>query len=218
MTILRFIHIAKCGGSTIHNIINKMDIKKKSYHLSKPKFKKDELYIICIRNPVERFVSAFNWRKKKRCQNVNSNEYQFLFKYKNINELAENLYKNGKLNQIAHNEIYSTKYFGSNMMSHFGRDIHWYLHDFLNKCNTYNILGVITIENMKKDCKKLFGININNIHKKKNIEYSKYLSKQGYKNLKKFLKKDYDCIDKLYKLKLISKKQYKLLLNDRNII
>ena len=51
---LKFIHIGKCCGTTIVKQTNLLQ-----YHI-KRNYKNNENYIIWIRNPIERFVSAFN--------------------------------------------------------------------------------------------------------------------------------------------------------------
>ena len=56
---LSFIHIGKTGGTTINTLLkNKID-NYKEYHLIK-NYKNNEKYIIWLRNPINRFVSAFN--------------------------------------------------------------------------------------------------------------------------------------------------------------
>ena len=54
---IKFIHIGKCGGSTIKNSFKLWKIQ---YHLNR-NYKENENYIIWLRNPLHRFVSAFNY-------------------------------------------------------------------------------------------------------------------------------------------------------------
>ena len=55
--MIKLIHIGKCGGSfVVHNF----GWEQQQYHLEKPKFKTSEHYVIWVRNPIRRFVSAFN--------------------------------------------------------------------------------------------------------------------------------------------------------------
>jgi hypothetical protein len=51
-----FIHIGKTGGTTIESIFR----FGKKVHIIKPKFIPGKKYIISIRNPLHRYVSAFN--------------------------------------------------------------------------------------------------------------------------------------------------------------
>lgn len=58
---IQFIHIGKCGGSFIKQILPK---KIGKIHMRKPKMSSPNYkYIIFIRNPLKRFISAFNHSK-----------------------------------------------------------------------------------------------------------------------------------------------------------
>ena len=82
--------------------------------------------------------------------------------------------------------------------------------DFLRDCKSENILGVITQENLFDDFRKIFNIDIDeNVESRKNKSgLSKDISDTGYKLLKKYLWRDYECIEKLYKMGCLTEKQY----------
>jgi len=54
-----FIHIGKCAGS----FITKQFPQLNRVHMRQPEFSHDHQYIIWVRNPIKRFVSAFNHSK-----------------------------------------------------------------------------------------------------------------------------------------------------------
>jgi hypothetical protein len=56
---LAFIHIGKTGGTTVGKILWKLNCKY--IHCQKVDINKDYKYIIWLRNPLARFVSAFNF-------------------------------------------------------------------------------------------------------------------------------------------------------------
>ena len=60
------IHIGKCGGSAVYNTLQKHNIKYSyiHYNFNHKKFKENHKYLIMLRNPISRFISAFNWRYK----------------------------------------------------------------------------------------------------------------------------------------------------------
>lgn len=178
MTIA-FIHIGKTGGSTINRLL-KYSIKNyKEYHVEN-NYKTNEKYIIWIRNPIERFVSAFNQSyyglhtdvstikhfdlnhclMPERMQNsigkpyIFSQEYDTLMKqFTSANHLAESLTSEDKNLQKKAIELMKRK------EQHIDKGIHWYLEkdDFLNK-NRNNILFVGKTESMKEDIIKLSSI------------------------------------------------------------
>ncbi len=205
-----FIHIGKCGGTTLLKEFKKNKISFRHIHINKFQYNPKSSYLIVIRNPIKRFVSAFYWRYYKV---VDSKEQEFSFKgekglllkYKTINNYAENIYnEEGKLNN---DFILPRKY-----IRHIVEDIHFYLGDFLNKVNPKNIKAVLLTENLKNDVYKYFHFECSSNENDMNSKnYDKFLSEKAYNNLKKFLAKDYKCIDKLYKLKLINDDQYKIL-------
>jgi len=97
-----------------------------------------------------------------------------------------------------------------NYIHHIKEDINFYLGDFLECCKKDNILGVITTENLDDDFNNLFGVTTINVRENQNM-YDSKISELGYTNLKKYLHKDYECIDKLYELGCLSEKQYGIL-------
>eukprot|EP01084_Bolivina_argentea_P188581 324600_1 len=206
-----FIHIGKCGGASVWHELENHSFVGNFIDLEKVKFNSDIKYVLLIRNPIQRFISAFNWRYKlviHQHKRAYKGERQLLQKYKTVNNLSESLYdEKGKL--LWHfGKPRSYKY-----IHHIFEDINWYIGgDFLENCNkTKNIIGVITTENIVNDMQYIFGVTLN-LHLHNNQERNdKFLSEIGYENLKKYLKKDYECIDKLYKMNVISTKQYDIL-------
>ena len=203
------IHIGKTGGSTISKYLTNNNIQYNKIHCKQIDYEKDKNYIITLRNPISRFISAFNWRYKKFLNNEiiknRFNEYKIIFelsiyeKYQNINNLAEKLYINNKLNEELHLELRTIK-------SHLFMNIDFYISNFLEQCPKDKIYKVITNENLNKDMKSLFNIDITDREKdNKNFDKIKRLSKQGYLNLKKYLEKDYKCINKLIDYNLVDK-------------
>lgn len=191
---LRFIHIGKCSGSTLNKIF-----KIKSYHL-KRNYLNNENYIIWIRNPINRFVSAFYYvkniinsniyyYKKLNIINLNnclapgkirskitrgyffSKRYDFLVNYfKSANHLAESLTSENLKTKKLAKELFNSNY------EHIFKGIGYYLgNNFIDK-NHKKIVFVGTVENIYQDIKKL--------ENKLNLNFS-YNSKIHYRKNKK---------------------------------
>lgn len=208
---LVLIHIGKCGGTTMRYGFQRNGFKYIRIHQEKPWFDKEHKYCIVIRNPIKRFLSAFNWRyvrviqkKTRREEKTTEEEKKTLIKYDNLNNMAEQIYSSdGMINMNVVNEIKT--------VPHMKEDIDFYLGDFLKVCDKENIMGVLVTNTLREDMKRLFGIDKVRHFFRNDGSRSTYLSELAYNNLKKYLKKDYDCISKLYQWGLISDDNYKIL-------
>ena len=206
-TFFTFIHIGKCGGSTIRQVLKQNSINHNSIHCEKAIYNPNSKYLIALRNPVERFISAFCWRKYL----IKNPEYpeaqkQFFKQYKSVDDLCSKLYKkNDGLNPEVDREINRIHKYRS--PAHYGMGIDYYIGDFVKKCKTNNIIGIICAETLEYDIKNLFRINCK-LHKKNNSENKEEVTNESRSILKKYLHKDYEVIEKLNDLNLLSKKQY----------
>ena len=198
--MITLVHIGKCGGESIKAILKKLNIKFESIHIKKCIFNSNKKYLIMLRNPINRFISAFYWRYKlvindKLQSDRFKGEKETLEYYKSANNLAENIF-NFDINK--------------SYIHHIKEDIYFYIGDFLKICKKENIIGIITTETINNDILNLYHID-NTIHKNKSYSYDKNLSTIGYNNLKKYLSKDYECISKLYDMGLLSQEKYNFL-------
>ena len=206
-----FIHIGKCGGSSVRKQLIKHDIKHKHIHVKKVKYQKNKKYFIIIRNPISRFVSAFNWRYKLVVQDkIQENRFKgeklILEKYNNANDLAENIYN-------ANGELVLNFQEPNNYIHHITEDIHFYIGAFLDKVKSEEIGRILTTENLNSDFKNNFNIELD-YYKKKN-KSNVYFSEKAINNLVRYFKKDFECIDKLDTMKLLTNEQYKVLSNKK---
>lgn len=211
---LNVIHIGKCGGSTVRNEILNSKIIKKKYkkilimHVQKPVYKEYEDYLIILRNPIERALSAFNWRYKlvvkDKIQRYRfKNEYEILIKYNYLNNLAESLYyADGNSNLSSQKDF--------NLIFHLRESISFYLEELLQEIKPKQLFGVVKQNNLNCDCKLLLGssnVEVINSNQDNRSSKSLYLSSLASSNLKRFLSKDYQCIVSMYCLGFLSKDQ-----------
>jgi hypothetical protein len=174
---LAFIHIGKTGGTTLNRLLRTLK-NYKEYHL-RHIYGENEKYIIWIRNPIHRFVSAFNqsyyaihtdastitefnlntclipfhMRRKHTMSKpyIFSPGYDALMKqFTSANHLAESLTSSDPTLRQKAIELMNRR------EEHLFKGIHWYLlkNDFLNK-HRDNILFVGRTEHMKEDIRAL---------------------------------------------------------------
>ena len=204
---LVIIHVGKCGGSTVCNELTSNYIRYTGIHIRKPIYDPNNKYVIVIRNPIKRFISAFNWRyhlvnNDKREETRFNNEKTILNRYHNVDNLC---------NDLEHKpNIFNGYSRSSNYVHHLKEDIHFYLNKFIHICPKHQIVGVICTETLKRDMKRIFNIDVVE-HAKKNTRYNNNISDKSYKILKEYLKNDYLIIEQMYKNRWIHFKKYKLL-------
>ncbi len=217
---LNIIHIGKCGGGTVKGAIAQSSLLAKKFesikktHIIKPKYSRDDHYLIIIRHPIDRAISAFNWRhhivvdtKKQRSRFTG--EWEILKKYSTLSSISEHLYKAESLdlsNQVA--SEFKT-------IHHLKEDISFYLGEILESLNPEQVYGIVKQHSLTEDCHRLFGSDIAIRHNKNHgvsvDPARKVLSAAAKKNLRRFLHQDFACILKLYNLGLLDWKDYELL-------
>lgn len=197
-----FIHVGKTGGGTIHHNLKKILKKYKQIHLKRVVYEPNTKYILWIRDPISRFVSAFYFRQHKI-----PDKY---LTYETVNDFAENLFTPQA--QLLYNlsDIEDSLLHDTIWHNHMYRDMAYYLNDGQFIIDHHkDIIFVGTQENFDDDMlelKKILGIPIHTEFKNHHIQKynkSKYLSPLAIENLKKNYEKDYYCIELLVKYGLI---------------
>ena len=112
--LLRFIHVGKCGGSTIVKLLADSPLVSCKYqsvvqsHVCGVTLDSSCDYLICLRNPISRAISAYEWRKKLVIADPVPNqatrfrgELDVLNAYGSFSDLASKLYQeNASLNEL----------------------------------------------------------------------------------------------------------------------
>lgn len=235
---IAFIHVGKTGGTTINYLLSNTCSKHYIEYHHRKDYKKNEKYILWIRNPITRFVSAFNHSyygihtklssiKKfdfkhclipKRMENsvgrnyVFSEEYDKQFKeFRNANELAESLTSS---NHILRNKAIQLM---TRTEEHLFKGLGWYLDNgnFLKR-NRENILFVGKTETMENDIIQLSNIlNVKldvNVKLRENVyvdKSMKYLSPLAIQNIINWYEKsDYLVLKQLLNDEWIDKETF----------
>ena len=205
-----FIHIPKTGGTSLEKYFEhkyKIELNKNSLYTTNPKefyngiscqhqlyktikmnkqfFRIDYSnikFITVVRNPYNRIISDLLFKNIVKENFTQTQVYEHIKKY--LEEAHDPKYDNHRIPQ--------------------------YLFLLDENDKMLNNIKIMKTETLNDDIFELFGIN-NIIHNNKGDTYDKNLSNNGYNNLKKYLSKDYACIDKLYELGILSLNKYNIL-------
>jgi len=193
-----FIHIGKCGGSTVRRFVK----YNKEVHLTKVNFSEEDKYFISIRNPIERFISAFYYRKTKYKSSVVK---KYFIKENKMFNIVDNVY------DFTEN-LFNYDIEDVNGIAHIGESISYYLDPIISKLNKDNVTHVFTTHFLDEELKKVVPTYKPTIIKDNSKNKpNKKLSKLSIKNLNKFLEKDFEIIEKLNNKGLLTDKQYEIL-------
>jgi hypothetical protein len=231
-----YIHVGKTSGSSIKKMLK--DKLTTVCHLDKPSIKKldnVDLIIISIRDPIERFISSFNYAyhiinydisKLNKSSNFSkliapyhiknkvirgyafNKEYNDLINYfKTPNKLAESL-----TDDKDKNKAYELM---TNNTEHIFKSLGYYTNNGEIIKKYHHKIEIISSEYFKKDIKKIYlklykGNYIDNDVKLRAVnKKNTNLSKLAIQNLYNFYKDtDYKTIEIMYKYNLISNELY----------
>lgn len=200
---LRYIHIGKCGGSTLQKAMENSPVLAERFsairhiHTRRPIYKAKNQYVFVLRNPIDRAMSAFNWRfhlliESERKKDSRPGEVDALTRYQTLNALAEALYKGETLNARAAEDYRS--------IQHLRQDIAYYLDPLLPNLRADQIFAVLCQHRLDQDIATYFGVentsNVN-VHSKGVDRARLHLSDLGRHNLRRFLDPEYLCIERL---------------------
>ena len=214
---LQFVHIGKCGGSTIGELLSYSPVVKEKYssffesHINGVIVDSSCDYLLCIRNPVDRAFSAFEWRRKLVCEDALPDqvrrfpgERKVLRKYFSLGVMARSLYRpDGRLDQAVARDFRA--------VHHLRESISFYCKPLLGVLAPGNILGVVCQETLASDCATLLGVDASRFRKRNNASKRRIeedLDAIAVSNLKRFLIEDYQCVAALWSLGALSDQQF----------
>jgi hypothetical protein len=198
------IHVGKCGGSTITKELLEANYDFEHFHLRRPVAQPERRYVILARDPVARFVSAFNWRihlyrsgglppanaTNRLSQMRHRAEEEFLFSFENANALAEQLDPVGPFDVSPAAVLIG-------LIGHVPQGFQWYLGHLLDHIKPAQIAGVICTERLADDFKNVFGFRPALELNKNDENFSSCLSEKGRANLSREFHLEYAVLEKL---------------------
>lgn len=215
---LIYIHIGKCGGMSLWDAINQSAVVRSQFssisrvHIVKPPALRKAKYLVVIRNPVDRALSAFNWRYKLVVKDAAQRgrfegEYEVLSRYGTLNSLAESLYSGGTLNPDVASDFCT--------IHHLKENISFYLSELLEEISPEQIYAVLVTEFLDEDIRRYLSVEPEvrrNENKTLTNEERLCLSYSGRSNLRMLLAKDYAAVEKLADWADISPERREILL------
>ena len=214
---LQFVHIGKCGGSTVEKLLSASPVVSDKYssffesHINGVVVDLNCDYLFCLRNPIDRAFSAFEWRKKLVIEEAFPEqvrrfpgERRVLRQYQSLGAMARALYgSDGRLNQAVARDFHC--------VHHLRESISFYCRPLLGVLTPRNIFGVVCQEELASDCSRLLGVDASDLRERSNESKRRIdqdLDEEAMNNLKRFLIDDYQCIAALWSLGALSDQQY----------
>ena len=214
---LQFVHIGKCGGSTVEKLLSASPVVSEKYssffesHINGVVVDPNCDYLFCLRNPIDRAFSAFEWRKKLVIDEALpeqvrrfSGERKVLRQYQSLGAMSRVLYRSdGRLNQAVARDFHC--------VHHLRESISFYCRPLLDVLTPSNIFGVVCQEELASDCGRLLGVDASGLKERSNESKRRIdqdLDAEAVNNLKRFLVEDYQCIAALWSLGALSDQQF----------
>lgn len=206
------IHIGKCGGTTLKKAMRASGWSGKfnAVHMRRPPVRRDLRYYILARHPIRRSLSAFNWRYKLVVEDGAQSdrfpgELEALTKYQSLSRLGESLYHaNGAPNAQAHRDI--------RKIHHLREDINFYLGDLLDFAAPAQIIDVLLQETLDADILRAFNYENRGREKSNPADATTTermsLSAEAEKNLRRYFRRDFECLRRLHDMGKISRETF----------
>jgi hypothetical protein len=204
------IHVGKCGGKTTADELRHAGFRFAHVHLRRPAITPDRRYVVMVRDPMARFVSAFNWRRHLLQAGLNREvgvtdpaqvwlvkhqaESAFIRLYETASMLAE------QFEPLPGHDI-SPAITMLGLIGHVQQGFCWYLDQMLDEIEPSQLLGVVAQENLGQDMLALFGIRPTLARNSDYPRGSQELSPLARRNLARVLSEEYRA---LHRLKLLA--------------
>jgi len=200
-----FVHVGKCGGSSVRTALRYSHVDFNVVHVRRVQGCSLDVprnWVVAVRDPIDRAVSAFNWRSPRNgdqgAPSDNLTEFEvnkFYACFKEVNEFAEALGDNSVCGSRARKIL-------NDHAPHLGMGLEFYLSSELDCILTQKVY-LIRVETWAQDISdvtKLFGAAQEPtapVHANYPMNNNTYLSAKGRARLKETLWQEYEILRKL---------------------
>lgn len=198
------VHVGKCGGTSIAEELRAREFRFDHVHLRRPVAEPGRRYVVLTRDPVARFVSAFNWRRHLLNEDLlpaahdddlitrlrHRAEREFLAAFDDANQLAERLVQRGEYEVSATATLMQ-------LIGHVPQGFAWYLGDLLDQIEPGQLGGVIATERLTDDSEAVFGFRPTLELNRREALPGTNLSAAGRANLAREFVAEYRILDRL---------------------
>jgi len=207
VNLYKFIHVGKCGGSSIRAWLRRNNVSFHETHLARVHTcgENESTWLFSVRDPIDRAISSFNWRSPRTGnaehgqQMFGSREREFYECFEYFNDFAEALDDQSTCGHYARRALNDPQ--GS---EHLGKGVAWYLDEQLD-CVLKQKVFVSHAESLASDLEafgKCIGIDNLDMHiPHKNSYYpmqnQTYISSKAGKLLRKWLENDCRVLQEL---------------------
>lgn len=195
------VHVGKSGGTFFRKslrlsttIKNDFSVVRIVHALKAPRHNKSQ-YLILLRDPIDRSLSAFNWRYSLVVVAGEPgrfvNEARVLNRYRSLSALAEELYVGNELNKSAVRAF--------NSVHHLREDISFHLRALYNQISPSQLYAVINQAHLNCEIKDVLGVDVESLPKQNTsspcLPEQASLSDSARNNLLKFLEPEYQFLN-----------------------
>jgi len=201
------VHVGKCAGGTVASALRQAGYSFQQVHMRRPEVSRSRSYVVLVRDPVARFVSAFNWRRHRLSHDINrhdaqrdpiwrlkhQSEWAFVSMFESAGALAEQLVAGPGFDVSPAIEL-------TNLIGHVRHGFAWYLGHLLGEIEPSQLLAVVCQERLEQDLLATFGIRpaVSRHHDYPRL--SEELSPLARANLATFLSDEYRTLERLRRL------------------
>jgi len=201
-----FVHVGKCGGTSVRMALRSVHIDFNEIHVRVVQgcsLDSPRNWIVSVRNPIDRAVSAFNWRSPRNAGQGGSThastqeiEEKFYACFATVNQFAEALGDGSACGALARKML-------NEHVAHLGMGLEFYFASDL-ECMLTQSVYLVRVETWASDVgdvTRLLGAAQEPLHEHVHSDYpmgnQTYLSDKGQSLLSQALRREYEILREL---------------------